>query len=337
MNKTQNHIKHIRLVRNDFMSQELLKKPVEFFFSSFDREMIYTRYWPVDKEFVKGAILILHGLGETADYYDEFSRTANIEGFAVYISEARGHGRTAGDINSPYYGNKAGDIGREGFTCLYEDARMLTRLIRSEYRNKPVFMLGHSMGSLTARLYSARYGELIDGLILTGALAAPDNIDELKEAIENEISLNGLKAPCRYTFSLFFKDVSKQFEPVKTELDWITSDARMIDESLKLPYTYIMFNNGFYRSLFEALDEAGNAVLTGRFPRKLPVYLLSGGKDSITGNGRITQEQYKAYKKAGITDIEIKIYENCRHSILREVNRSEISHEILDWCKARLK
>lgn len=314
-----------------------LTKPVEFYYSAVDGEMIYAKHWPVDKEFIKGTIHILHGLGEISEYYEEFSRIANHEGFAVFINEARGHGRTAGDVTSPYYKNKAGDIGREGFTCMYEDARVLTRLIKSEYRNKPVFMLGHSMGSVTARLYSAHYGENIDGLILTGALSIPDNINALQAAADNEISRNGLRAPCSDTFSMFFKNVNKQFEPVDTELDWITSDREMIEVSLKLPYTYILFNNGFYKSLLVKLVEVNKSENISKSPVNLPVYLLSGGKDSITDNGRKTEILFEAYKNAGFNDLQYKIFENCRHSILREKNRIEVAHDILNWCKSHIK
>ncbi|WP_094606737.1 hypothetical protein SPSIL_011600 [Sporomusa silvacetica DSM 10669] len=174
-------------------------EPIDFIYESHDDVSIYARQWPVEKEKIKGVIQVAHGLGETADYYQEFSENAIKAGFAVYINEARGHGRTAGDITSPNYREKAGDIGENGFAKMKEDLHAYTGIIQNQYPVIPIFLLGHSMGSAVARLYAFDYGSEINGLITTGTLFDSLELDYLLQIAAQEIKERGLKAPCQDT------------------------------------------------------------------------------------------------------------------------------------------
>lgn len=309
---------------------------MEFFYEAIDGSKIYAKHLPPKNKAVKGIIQIAHGLGETADYYEDFSSTANEAGFAVYINEARGHGRTAGDISLPEYKEKAGDAGHDGFSKMTEDMYSLTQIIKREYPDVPVFLLAHSMGSIVARLFSFKYGSEIRGLILTGAPSESGNTDELLDMIEKEIEKNGLKASCNDTFNAMFSNVNKRFEPVQTVLDWVTSDTEMAEASLKLPYTYILFNNEFYRDFLLAKKEVHKKTNLVKTPKTLPIYLLSGDNDFVTGDGKYTLKQYRIYEETGLEDVQYKIYENKRHSLLREVNRTEVANDILNWIAARI-
>jgi alpha-beta hydrolase superfamily lysophospholipase len=307
---------------------------VEFFLEANDEQLLFVKNWDLEKHTIKGIIQIAHGLGETADYYAEFAEKANAEGFAVYVAEARGHGRTAGDVKLPDY--KGGDIGEGGFGQLRDDLYAATKFIRAKYPEAPLFLLGHSMGSVVARLYSFAHSGEIRGLILTGASSASKNIDDLVTLVEKEIQKNGLKAPCKETFEALFYGLNQQFEPATTALDWITSDKEMVEYSLKLPYTYILFNNQFYLHYLSAVKEVEAVGNISKIPPNLPIFLLSGDRDSATDNGKRTIAQFEKYKAVGLEDIQLKLYENKRHSLLREVNRGEVTADILDWITTRI-
>lgn len=313
------------------MTDSFLSEPIEFFYQSKDGEKIYAKYWTSAKEKPRGVIQVAHGLGETADYYREFSMIAVGLGFAVYISEARGHGKTAGNIELPEYGEKAGNIGADGFRMMRDDLHALTLIIKAQHQDVPVFLLGHSMGSVVARLYSFEYGSEIKGLINTGAPFDSIDTGYLLQVVEKEIKEYGLKVSSRETFNELFSNVNQPFEPVETQLDWITSDKEMIRESLNLPYTYIPFNNEFYKYFLLALIEIQKDVNINSISKRLPILLISGDKDVVTGYGSDISAQSEKYKQAGIEDVQVKIYKDKRHSILREVNREEVTYDILNW------
>jgi len=155
--------------------------------------------------------------------------------------------------------------------------------------------------------------------------------------VEEEIRENGLRAPCKNTFNELFKEVRKPFEPMETELDWITSDRTLIEESLRLPYTYVLFNNGFYRSFLLAMTEVYKESNSAAIPRDLPILLISGGMDPLTDNGEGTIAMCERYLRAGIVNVGLRIYPGMRHSILREVNRDETAEDILVWIKNEIK
>ena len=42
------------------------------------------------------------------------------------------------------------------------------------------------------------------------------------------------------------------------------------------------------------------------------------------------------YKKAGIRDLKMILYENDRHEILNEVDRDQVYADLLDWMEKRM-
>jgi alpha-beta hydrolase superfamily lysophospholipase len=293
-----------------------------FFYKSTDGKNIYVRQHLLEGknlQCLKGIILIAHGLGEIADYYDEFSNLANAAGFTVFINEARGHGRTAGDI------------GADGINKMKEDLFQLTRKIKKEYEDLPIFLLGHSMGSVIARLYAFEHGNEITGMILTGSPLHSFDLDYLLSLVEKEINGNGPNIPSEITLNAMFKDVNKQFEPVHTELDWISSDKEIIQETLKSPYSFVLFSNQFYRDFLLALKEIESYNKMSKVPKNISIYLVGGEKDIVTCNGKSLIDQHDIYKRIGINDVKFKIYKDKRHSILREINRKEVATDILSW------
>ena len=45
---------------------------------------------------------------------------------------------------------------------------------------------------------------------------------------------------------------------------------------------------------------------------------------------------YERYRKAGVRDVELKLYEGGRHEMLGEVNRVQVYGDLLGWLNAHL-
>lgn len=302
------------------------------YFTSFDGTKIYAKQWLSSKIEKRGLIIIAHGLGETADYYDEFSSEAIKYGFDVAIPEARGHGNTAGDVNSPNYLSVSGNPGMDSLHNMARDLFVLTQLMQKGCQQRPVLLLGHSMGSIVGQLYAQMYSNQLFGLILTG-LPFIEKVNELINTVNKEIKLRGLKAPSIETFNEMFSGVNTPFEPIKTDLDWITSDDNLIDEMLSLPTTSVLFNNEFYRDFLLAYLETKKL---NNIKKSISILLLCGGMDVISQYGKGLKEQYDIFTKNEIKDVSFKIYDNLRHSILRETMRKEVTNDILEWIIKRV-
>ncbi|MFT8889717.1 MAG: alpha/beta fold hydrolase [Ethanoligenens sp.] len=312
----------------------MVQEPVIQYKKLSDGQKMFTKYWSITGKKIKGTILVIHGLGETADYYDEFSLFASTHGFDMIVPELRGHGRTAGDILNHEYGG--GNPGTDSLHKMADDISLLATEKKAKFPSLPVFLLGHSMGSVVAQLAVIRHGELFDGLLLTGIPSA-ENAGELLEILDDEISRRGPKAKCQDTFNVLFSGVNEPFEPVKTPLDWITSDDEMIRESLALPYTAVLFTNEFYHDFLTAQLEIQEKESLLNVPKQLPVFFLAGEKDVMAHNGKAAEEKQRLFRDLGLSNTQFKIYPGLRHSILREKSRDQVMDDLLHWIELRLK
>ena len=43
----------------------------------------------------------------------------------------------------------------------------------------------------------------------------------------------------------------------------------------------------------------------------------------------------EAFRKAGMTDVSVRIYPLCRHEILNEINKEEIYEDVAQWLKEK--
>lgn len=115
-----------------------------------DGQRLYLRNWLAPR--ARGAVLIVHGLGEHSGRYERLAQWFNQRGYDVRSYDQRGHGNTPG----PRGALRHADDLLEDLATVYND-----------YANSlphPPFLLGHSMGGLVA----AR--TVLDGRIAPPAL-----------------------------------------------------------------------------------------------------------------------------------------------------------------------
>lgn len=76
----------------------------------------------------------------------------------IYAADHRGHGKSEG--LRAYV---------ERFDLFVEDQKIFLDLINEKEPNLPIFLLGSSMGSMIAQIFTATYPEGINGLVLAAA------------------------------------------------------------------------------------------------------------------------------------------------------------------------
>jgi len=305
-----------------------------FFYKDAQGVDIFTEKWyPTEGKDIYGVIQVAHGMGETTDYYREFSQEMVKAGFIVYINEGRGHGRTAGDINEPSYAENAGYMGEDGIKWMVEDIKLLTDIIKRQNPALPNFLLGHSLGSVLAQIYAYKYGSEVNGIIYSGT-TGPIHIKKIAELIETaskEVRKIGRKAVSIEASNIFFEHFNDEFQPSKTDYDWLTSDSKMLEDTLNSPYAAVEYKVGYFEDLFNSLKDIHKPSTIEKIPKDLPIFSISGSKDPFGDNGKGIKELFKIYKQYGIKDATYKIYENGRHEMLREVNRDEVIKDLHNW------
>jgi alpha-beta hydrolase superfamily lysophospholipase len=134
----------------------------EFQFTSTDGLRIACARWD-SREPSRGIVQSAHGLGEHVGRYLGLIEVLVEAGLVVYGNDHRGHGHTA---PSPEH---FGDFGEGGFNLLVEDMVRLSLIAKDENPDKPIILLGHSMGSFAAQQFILDHSHSIDGLVLSGS------------------------------------------------------------------------------------------------------------------------------------------------------------------------
>ena len=101
----------------------------------------------VESENPKGIVQISHGMAENKERYIPFMKFLAKHGYTTVIHDHRGHGKSVRkqeDLGYFYNGKEK---------AIVEDLHQITLWIKEEYPNLPVYLLGHSMGTLVARNY----------------------------------------------------------------------------------------------------------------------------------------------------------------------------------------
>ena len=101
---------------------------------------------------VRAVALISHGMCDHIDRYRNFMLYLAHHGIAAFGHDHLGHGKTAaGPERLGYFAPQ------KGYQCLVRDLRQLCSAAGSMFPKTPRFLIGHSMGSLIARLYCLKY------------------------------------------------------------------------------------------------------------------------------------------------------------------------------------
>lgn len=124
------------------------------FFRSHDQLALY--FEATKAESSKASLVFLHGTGEHIGRYAEMFQTFTEQGYNCFGFDQRGFGRSEGE---------PGHI--DAFSDYVEDlAKFIADIVRPAEPIKPVFLLGHSMGSIVALAYALKYATKIQGLLI---------------------------------------------------------------------------------------------------------------------------------------------------------------------------
>ena len=103
-----------------------------------------------DKE-INGVVQLAHGMNEHKERYIDFMKFLASNGYATFINDHRGHGKSLkskGDLGY-FYDEKADFV--------VEDLHQLTKYLRKRYKTQKIILMGHSMGSMIVRKYISKY------------------------------------------------------------------------------------------------------------------------------------------------------------------------------------
>lgn len=257
----------------------------------------------------KGALLVVHGLGEHCGRYAELVEHAKRLRLDVHLLDLRGHGRSQGT--------------RGHFASIDElhqdmDA-WLQHLVDGGHLKAelPCYLLGHSLGGLVAITFAARYVRKplypeLAGVVLS-APACGLRWNPLR-SLEGQLArrlprfLQSVQVPTGLPYDCLTHDADEQrrFEEDPLVHRWIT------------PAAFLATERGM-ASLSKLLPELG-----------LPCFFLLSGRDRVVN----TAASLAFAKKLSIAhpgSVEVRVFHTFFHEPFHETKRDRAFMELKKW------
>lgn len=278
----------------------------------------------------KASILILHGMAEHQNRYQEFAEYLVNSGYDVYSYNHRGHGVELKINELGFFSDK------DGYKLVVEDAITVSNYIDQNNRSNKFFLFGHSMGSIISRNVIQSYDKY-SGVILSGT---PNPLIPVTNAglfISNIISkVKGTRHISYFLNNLMFG--GKQYTSLskRTSYDWLSRSNSIIGAYMNDPYCGFICTASFYHDLLKMIQIATKKRQIRLTRKDLPLFVISGEKDPVGGYGKDVNKFLSTLKKCGFSNVTSKLYPECRHEILNEINNQEVYADINQWISKRV-
>lgn len=308
-----------------------MKKYTEKIASTDSKNNLNVIIWETEKEPI-GVLQIVHGMAEYIDRYDNFAKYMTEHGFNVIGHDHLGHGHSVSDEHD--YGFFAEENGDK---IIIEDMHSVTQYVREKWEELPNFILGHSMGSFCLRQYLTKYSNDVFGAIIMGTGWIPSAAALLGKTIAtNTCKSKGSHTVNPLLIKLTLEPYNKPFAPARTNCDWLSRDEKQVDLYVNDKLCGFDFTAGAYKDFFTILEKiAKNRQLIG-MRKSLPILITSGSVDPVGGK-KACEKLNAQYKRCGIDDVTLKLWENDRHEILNELDKSDVYRYIYNWLKSKIQ
>ncbi len=297
-----------------------------FFLSSSTRNRFYVKSYLPLNEAPAAIVLIITGMAEHTGRYRDFAIFLVENGYGVYACDHPGQGKTAG---SP---ELAGLItSSRTWQHMLENVRALYTNIRKNQPEIPVFVFGHSMGSIIARHFTALYPVYLQGLILSGSfIMNPLLLQAALTFVRIKILFEGSKHKSKWFNKMFYKNFNRHFKERPTMFEWISSDRNAVDAYVNDPYCGINYSNGFFLNLLKGIAATRIAEKLITYRKSLPLLILSGQDDPVGNFGKDAIKIHKEFYKQNFQNLFLKIFPG-RHELLHEQNKEAVYAYLLEW------
>jgi alpha-beta hydrolase superfamily lysophospholipase len=276
------------------------------------------------------SILILHGMAEHQKRYQPFAEFLVNLGYDVFCYDHRGHG----------IDKKLSELGfffpENGYQVVVADAIAVSEFINRNNRSHKFFLFGHSMGSIIARNVIQSFDKY-NGVVLSGTTFPPKPLLISGLFISSVIKkFKGPKHVSPYLSNLMFGSKKYTSLSTRTAFDWLTRCNPVVGAYMHDPYCGFTCTASFYHDLLKLAQNATKKKQIRLTKRELPLFIVSGEKDPVGGYGKEINKFVALLKKYGFSNVSSKLYPDCRHEILNELNNEEVYSDIQHWIAKRI-
>ncbi len=262
---------------------------------------IYYQYWLPPAE-PRAVLVISHGLAEHSGRYVNIVDRFIPSGYAVYACDYPGHGRSAG---MRVYVNRFDDFIR----VLHH----YVGIVHTWQPDKPVFLIGHSMGSLIGAAYLIAYQSEVTGAVLSGpSVGTPPGVPRALIAI------------------------GKVLSAVAPKLGVMTLDARRLSRDPAVVQAYVsdplVYTGKITARLGAELLREMQRVADAASAITVPVMIVQGGADGLVDpdGARLL------YRRISSADKTLKIYDGFYHEVFNDPGHERVLDDVAAWLETHV-
>ena len=143
---------------------------IKKYFKSFDEKEIPYLFFESSRNDFNNNIVILHGMVEHVNRYEEFGHFLSVNGYNVYIIEIRGHGELRDNL--------FGDFGKRGIKEVFYDIEIFFNELSSKngISRENTVIFGHSMGGHGALMIALRNPQRYASVSAFSPIVAPSQV-----------------------------------------------------------------------------------------------------------------------------------------------------------------
>jgi acylglycerol lipase len=275
-----------------------MKHP-EGFFKGVRDTSIYFQSWLPESE-PKAVLIIVHGLAEHSGRYMNIVNHFVPLGYAVYGIDHLGHGKSDGMR-----------VYVERFEDYTNTLKIYFDMIRRWQPEKPIFLVGHSMGGLISAVYLLDHQSELTGAVLSGAaVKVPSNITPVILAVGKMLSA-----------------LMPKLGMLGLEVDGVCRDPAVVQAYISDP---LVHKGKITARLAAEMLKAMQRVSAEATKITLPIMVVQGSADRLVDPAG-AQRLYDAVSSA---DKEIRIYDGFYHEVFNEPEHDEVLRDVEIWLAA---
>ena len=262
---------------------------------------IYYQYWLPEGE-SKAIFLVVHGLAEHSGRYMNVVNHLVPSGYAVYGIDHIGHGKSDGKR-----------VYVKRFQDYTKTLKNYFDMIREWQPEKPIFLIGHSMGGLISAAYLLENQDELSGAVLSGpGIKVPDNISQATIFLGNMLSIIMPKAGL-----------------IQLDAEGVSRDPAVVDAYINDPLVYTGKTTA---RLGAELLKATQCVKDQAQKIRLPIMIVQGSDDKLVD----PSGAQLLYDLVSSKDKTIKIYNGFYHEVFNEPEHEQVLDDVKTWIEAHL-
>lgn len=275
-----------------------------------------TKPWAVI-QFVHGMCGCKERFEAVMDYFAE-------RGIACIASDHRGHGESVKETDDLGYFYSG------GYKALVSDVRAVARWGLENFPGVPYYLLGHSMGSLAARICVKQDDSFLSGLIVCGS-PSWNPLSVIGRFLTGVACMAGFgrRRPA-FLQNMTSDSYNRRFASEGPQA-WTCSDPdvrRSFRENPRCNFRFTMNGaNNLMKMMGQTYDLKGWKV---SHPM-MPVLFISGSDDPCMISEKKFHQAALAMHKVGYRNVHSSLHPGMRHEVLNEVDKIDVWNEILEF------